>query len=214
MKKVALALSMMALLAAPLARADENSGFQGAIRTGFVLPFGQIYGSGTNSAGLGFGDSVTGFVPIMLEAGFRFNPNVMVGIFGQYAFGIAKNCDGAACSLSDFTAGIQAHYHFAPQEALDPWVGLGVGYEWLPLSVTTGSFSQDATYRGFQFVNLQFGVDFPVTSTFKLAPYASFALGQYSSGSTSGSAGSGSGDVTNTALHEFLTFGFRGSFNL
>jgi len=214
MKRLVLAVSMMALMAAPVARADENSGFQGAVRTGFILPFGQIYGTGTGSSGIAFGDSVTGFVPVMLEAGWRFNPNVMVGLYGQYAFGIAKNCEASSCSVSDFTVGVQAHYHFAPQEAVDPWGGVGFGYEWLPLSVTSGSSVLDVTYKGFQFVSFQFGVDFPVTSTFKLAPYVSFSLGQYSSGSASGNVVTGSGDVTDKSLHEFLTFGFRGSFNL
>ena len=214
MKKLALSLSMMALLAAPLARADESSGFQGAVRTGFTLPFGNVYGNGASSSGLAFSDSITGFIPVMLEAGYRFNPNVMVGAFGQYGFAIVKDCGATSCSAANISVGVQAHYHFAPVDSVDPWVGLGIGYEWLPLTFSQNGASQDVTYKGFQFINAQFGVDFPVTSAFRLAPYVSLALGQYSTGSASGALANGSGDITNTSLHEFLTFGFRGSFNL
>jgi hypothetical protein len=30
---------------------------------------------------------------------------------------------------------MQAHYHFMAREKLDPWIGLGFGYEWLNIFI-------------------------------------------------------------------------------
>lgn len=212
-KKAVLALFLSATLAAPLARADENTGFQLALRTGYTLPFGNA------AANAPLSDLFSGIIPFQVDAGWRFTPNVMVGAFFQFGLGLlsSKACDaGASCSGNDLVAGVQAHYHFAPQEKADPWAGLGVGYEWANFSQSgnNGSSNGELTFRGFQFVNIQAGVDFPISSGFRLAPFVQLAIGQYSTGTVSSGGQTGSGDITNTALHELLTFGVRGSINL
>ena len=138
--------------------------------------------------------------------------------FFQFGLGLlsSKACDpGASCTGNEIAAGLQAHYHFAPQEKADPWAGLGVGYEWANFSQSGSTSSNgDVTFKGFQFVNLQVGVDFPISSGFRLAPFVQLAIGQYSRGTVTSGGQSGSGDIANTALHELLTFGVRGAINL
>ena len=112
---------------------------------GFMLPLGSVTGGGSGTSASSFSDGFTGFIPAMVEAGYRFNPNLMVGAFFQFALGIAKDCGaGLSCSGNDLTVGLEAHYHFAPQEKADPWAGVGVGYEWLPISISQGGSSLGA----------------------------------------------------------------------
>jgi hypothetical protein len=118
--------------------------------------------------------------------------------------------------------GIQGQYHLSPAEKLDPWFGVGFGYELATMSVSGSvmgtSIDSSATYKGFEFLNLQGGADFKVSPAIGIGPFLSFSLGQYGSASTSGNAGgqsmSDSGDIDNTAIHEWFTFGVRGAFTL
>ena len=59
-------------------------------------------------------------------------------------------------------------------------------------------------------LTLQGGVDFPVAPNFKLAPFINLAIGSYTNASASGNSSSS----FNSAVHELLTVGLRGSFNL
>ncbi len=202
-----------AALVAPLAARAEfgpNPGLELAVRTGFVLPFGNIVGTSNNGTATTFSDSFTGFIPFVLEAGWRFTPHLMVGANFQFGYGLVKGCDQGSCSGNEVSLGVEVLYHFAPLETFDPWVGVGSGYEWLNVSGTSNGTTVDIGARGFQFINVQFGVEFPVARSFSLGPYVQFALGQYSSATINQT----SGDITNTALHEFLTFGFRGTLDL
>src|SRR5207237_6458268 len=115
----------------------------------------------------------------------------------------------SSCSGHDFRLGLDVHVHAAPAGAIDPWFGIGVGYEWLSISESSGAVSQDSTLRGFEFARAELGADFAVSPGFKLGPFASFSLGKYSDGSTSGILGSASGGLGDTKIHEWLLFGLR-----
>src|SRR5205807_1252970 len=116
--------TLVVAILAKAAHADEQHGLQLAVRGGFVLPLGGI--TQDNS----YGDYFTGFVPLRAEVGYRIDRNWMLGGFFQYAFGLPKNCpQGISCAGNVLAAGLQAHYHFVVREDIDPWVGLGFGYE-------------------------------------------------------------------------------------
>jgi len=114
--------------------------------------------------------------------------------------------------------GIQYLYHVKPPGELDPYFGVGFGYEWMSTDFTASaggaSSSSTVTTLGFEFVNVQLGLDVPVAEKFAIGPFAAFALGQYSSLSLSSDTVSASGDVAQKTLHEWLFLGVRGAFVL
>jgi outer membrane protein len=109
--------------------------------------------------------------------------------------------------------GLDSHYHLLPDQSVDPWVGLGVGYEILDFNVSVQGRSSTAA-NGFQFFNLQFGADYKALPNLGLGPFVMFGLGQYSNCSFSGSGAPSSCTVQETALHEWLTFGVRGEYDI
>jgi hypothetical protein len=95
----------------------------------------------------------------------------------------------------------------------DPWAGIGAGYEWLGSSRSSGAYSETLYDKGFQ-LNLQVGVDFPVAQSFFVAPFLTFAVGEYTTLSSRLGPGGYAEDITYSSLHELLTIGLRVSFNL
>jgi hypothetical protein len=173
-------------------------------------------------------DGIAGQIPLWLDVGYRALPELFVGAYFQYGFGFMgdlfdESCDvdGIDCSASDVRLGVQVHYHIMPFQSVDPWVGLGLGYEWLTLGAEGGGLETSTTARGFEFANFQAGADFLVGPKAAVGPFISFSLGQYSDASfdcspaTACGGFSGiDGDIENKALHEWLVLGVRGDFVL
>jgi hypothetical protein len=193
-------------LAAPLA-ARAGPGLEIAFRSGFELPFGDI------ASGAPLSDSFHGFVPLGLELGVRYTPELSAAVSFGYAVGLAKNCPGnSSCSGQEITLGLDFRYHLLSRDRVDPWVGIGAGFEWLGLSQTTGGTSADARVNGFEYVHAQMGVDLAASDKVRLGPYVQLGLGEYRSATVSAGGLSASGDFVDKALHEFLTLGLRVSF--
>lgn len=207
------ALAASCLLLSPAARADDGA-FELGARTGFTFPIGNAAGGDSNGAGLvALSDLFSGLIPLWLDAGYRFTPHIYLGAYFQYGHGLTRNCNpGYNCSGHDLMFGIDGRYHFLPRERVDPWVGVGVGYEVLSISVSGPGLSQDASFKGIEMLRLQGGLDFNITDAFHGGPFLAFSLGKYSSESTSGTLGGGSGDVVNKTFHELFTIGVRGAF--
>ena len=171
------------------------------LRLGYGLPMGN------ETEGAALSDRVSGMIPIWLDLGYMVTPNIMVGAYGQYGFASVKNCpSGSDCSAHDLRFGVQGQYLVSPGEQLDPWFGLGIGYESLAGSVD----GADGSMSGLEFANLQAGLDYAVMPDLGVGPFLSMSFGQYSSQSADGD----SSDISQTALHEWLTLGLRGAFRL
>jgi outer membrane protein W len=195
------------------------------LRLGYALPMGATAENNDGSSEK-MTDGVSGHFPIWLDVGYMVSPDVMVGLYGQYAFGavagpLKTECDrassaGISCSAADIRFGLQVQYHFSRPGQIDPWLGVGVGYELLKISISGAGQDGSTTAKGFEFANVQAGVDFKALHHFGVGPFVSFSLGQYDSTSNSGSIAeiSPGGDIPNPALHEWLTFGIRGAFTL
>ena len=206
--------------------ASDGGKFAIGLRLGYALPMGSSVGVGSGATAQEMTDVVSGQFPIWLDLGYMVTPNVMLGVYGQYGFTslagqIKTECDqasalGVSCSASDIRLGGQVQYHFSPSEKIDPWLGLGVGYEWMTISASGAGQDLSTTISGVEFANLQGGVDFKVMPNFGIGPFISLPLGQYGSVSNSGSgaASNPGGDISNKAIHEWLTFGARGAFTL
>jgi outer membrane protein W len=205
------------------ARADATAtGIEVGLRTGYALPLGNTVGAPSGATAPSLSDSVSGMVPIWVDAGYRSTPNMVVGAFFQYGIAFVNtgkeagcSTSGVSCSANDLMFGAQFHYHLMPDQTIDPWAGIGIGYEILNGSESAGGQSASSSFSGFQFVNLQIGGDYKVMPNLGVGPFVMFSLGEYSGCSTSvPGVSSGSCTINNTAMHEWLTFGIRGAYDI
>jgi outer membrane protein W len=199
------------------AEASEDSGLDLGLRLGYGIPLGSIANAPAGAGvGTSLSDYVSGQVPIWVDAGYRFTPNIMAGLYFQYGFAFPSDtvCQNtSSCSGSDVRFGVQGQYRISPHESVDPWLGIGVGYEWLTLSTMVAGLDSSLGLRGWEFLHLQGGVDFKVADGFGVGPFIDFSLAEYMTGSADGGGTSISGDVRDKALHEWLTLGVRGVYD-
>jgi outer membrane protein W len=214
---VAVILSSLAVASiSQNASAQEAGGFEVGLRTGYAIAMGD---SAKNSP---LSDSVSGQIPIWLDAGYRINPSWYVGAYGQYGFGMVASkvkdacaATGRSCSAHDIRFGANVHYHIMPAESFDPWVGLGLGYEIMSTSSSGGGGPDgSSSAKGFEFLNVQVGGDYKVTPQLGIGPFVSFSVGQFSSASASSAGVEVSGDIPDKGIHEWLTLGVRGVYDV
>jgi opacity protein-like surface antigen len=159
--------------------------------------------AGNSTAGRSLGSDFSGAVPLSLDLLYRFDRYFSAGFYVTYAPGFAKDCPaGSTCSQSFTRFGLQAAYTFDRSGSLRPWLGIGVGYEWLHLDVPAGS----GTLSGFEWANLQVGGDFAATARLFVGPYVAMSFGQFSDASA---ASIPSGD---RRFHEWITVGLRAQY--
>lgn len=195
-------------------------------RTGFGLPLG--------SASAGTGDDfdlyTAGQVPFWFDLGVHFAEHFSAGMYLSYGFGILSDewselCEGVeaaspgldiTCSSSDVRLGVQFHAHILPGSVVDPWVGVGTGWEWLSITQRASSGFQSASrtfsMSGFEMFNLQAGVDFALTRRLGLGPFVTFSNGTFNSAKLScenTACNDESVDIENTASHQWLMFGAK-----
>jgi outer membrane protein W len=166
------------------------------LRLGYGIPMGDTSKDNKLS------DFVSSIIPIWIDAGYMVTPNIMVGLYFQYALANFKDCDD--CSGNDMRFGVQGQYHISPAEKINPWLGLGIGYEILSES------ESDSSVKGMEFLNLQGGADFALADAIGVGPFVSFSLGQYSSAKFAGN------EVPDfeKAMHQWLVIGAKGTFGL
>jgi hypothetical protein len=238
--RVTTALLAAALLAASPIRAEEVSAAQRdeprlhlGLRTGFGLPLGKF----ADVRNAGFADSdvnalrddTHGAIPLWLDAGYRITPHLMLG--GYFMFGIvlpkvapaaaplSGGCpEGVDCSATGVRFGIQAQYAFSPGRFVNPWVGLGLGYEWIRTGLEGELFSNrieaSASHSGPELLHVQGGVDLELNRSLALGPFASLSGMQYTTCSTELSGEEVDCEIEDPAWHGWLVFGVRGTLGL
>lgn len=200
-------LTLGVVLAALTIPTASNAQFSLGLRLGFAPAMGDA------SKGNPMTDGVKSQIPLQVDAMFGLSPAVAVGGYLSYGFGqlnsdLSDSCDavGVDCSISDLRIGAQATYSFiAPSRQFVPWLGAGIGLEWLTEKVSAGGVSASADAFGIEFLNLQAGGDYKVSEQFAIGPYAMVSIGRYSS--VEGN------DIPEKAVHEWLYFGVRGRFD-
>jgi len=191
--------------------------FEVALRVGIGVPLGSAYQQldGTDVS-LGDWSSIT--IPVQLDLGVRLGGSWFLGGYFSYGFaGSAKASFNAftcgsgdvSCSPKTLRFGGQVHWHPLGNVSTDPWIGIGSGYEKVSLGVSDPSGDGSLDISGWEFANLQLGIDFALGSAVKIGPWVSFSVGQYSSaGGSSGGSGA-SVDITNKTVHEWFMGGVR-----
>ncbi|MBZ4420405.1 outer membrane beta-barrel protein [Myxococcus sp. RHSTA-1-4] len=165
--------------------AEQPRGFSLGLRTGAGVPFGKSRGTEDPDGGK-MSNFVSRTIPLQVDAGYFFNSHLYVGAFFQYGVTrLAQDClEGMSCSASQLRFGVNAAYHFQSRRALEPWVGLGIGYERIDssasLTIIYGPMRVESSTQGFEFASLQGGLDYRLNNTFSVGPFATFTMGQYS----------------------------------
>jgi outer membrane protein W len=211
-KLSALTLSLLA----PAALADGNDGDNGrGFALGLRAGYGVAFGEANANANESLNEGISGAIPVQLDAGYFLTSHLYLGGSFQYApVMLADDCEeGFSCSSNMMRFGVTLAYHAAPFKTVDPWVGLGVGYERLTVSSSSAPFGEFSTsFSGFEFAALQGGVDFKLTSRFAVGPFATFTVGQYSTRSTTFEGQSASEGIDEKALHFWLMGGIKAQY--
>ena len=142
--------------------------------------------------------------PIVVDVGYRLSEFVFVGAVGQIALGtLGSGSCGPTDSCLEWNGRVGAEVQLHPlgrAGRLDPWFGVGFGYEWQ----TYQGSSETLTVSGFDFLNVDVGLDFPV-GKIHLGPFFGFTLGQFSHASDSGKSNS----IDDKALHYWFCLGLK-----
>ena len=207
------------LLASKAGAQDLPPAVELGARLGYGLPLGDVDTRAALAGTVGdpLGQTIGGMVPIWIDGGYRFAPRWFGGLFFAYAPGLLggalqTEC-GHVCSVFDMRVGAEVHYHLAPGTRWDPWLGAGLGYEWLHIGVSNGAYSPSSAElwaSGFELANLQAGLDVPVGTRVHIGPFVALTTAVYSWNSSLPSSSTFGGP----ALHAWVVLGVRGTINL
>jgi hypothetical protein len=187
------------------------------VKVAYAVPVGNVWGSSTWDE---FGyhpawpmsDTWTGAVPLGVGGRYRFTPGLSAGVYFQWgpAFVTSSGTSGVAgTSGYDMRVGIEAVYGFLPDASWNPWVSLGTGWEWTQVSGQGAS----VTPNGWEFLNVQAGVDYRLSPTFALGPYLGFVGGNYTNITATGTSEGWGGAIPSggRAFHGWIQFGVKGT---
>lgn len=162
-----------------------QTGFQMALRTGVMIPFGDAAKNTSMS------DVVGPQVPIIVELGGKPIPNLFIGGFLGFGFGgaagkLADACTNAnaGCVAVSFQLGVEVQYHISPGEKINPWVGYGLGIGSVAVGGSVNGQDFSSAAGGFDFAHLMGGLDFRLNKTIGLGPLVDFTAGTYSTTTT------------------------------
>ena len=183
-----------------------DSGPRFGVRTGLARPIGSAFAGSSAMS-----DTIYGYVPLRLDAGYRIERHFYVGIDAQLAAIIPAGCtSGYSCSGMDTRLGVMVAYHLLPTKLVDPYLGIGVGYEVLHTTRSVDSTSVDITARGFELFDAELGADLRLGRSWRIGPVISGSVARYTSVAVNGIE---STDFT-TLLHAWAMVGVRGAFDL
>lgn len=155
----------LALAAAPALANEKPDAVLSAhagVRAAYALPFGVFTGEGDP---LYLYNIYLGTVPLWVDLEMAIHSKFRMGLFAQYAPGHVRGGCDSSCTASDLGVGLQVSYHFKPRKRMDPWVGLGIGYEWTNLDIPGFSMS----YQG-PALHLQAGGDYGIAGPMRIGP--------------------------------------------
>lgn len=235
-RALATALLVLGCASAGLARADETPAerLHLALRTGFGLPLG-AYADVRTVAGFrdtnvnALADDTYGAIPLWIDVGYRLTPHWMVGVYAMAGFVLPKTAEsadplgggcpeGLDCTAFGVRLGLQGQYRFSPSERLDPWVGLGIGYEWIWSNLNGELFNipidASTSYAGPDLVHLQGGLDVALGEGVSLGPFLSVSAMRYTACATELAGDEVDCELSEQSWHGWLMFGARGALEL
>ena len=199
-------LPLVAVLAWPgevyAQRPAKTGAFEIGGRAGLEFPVGRRF---ENSEDISY-SWPTGF-PLWLDLGYRYRGNWLFGGFAMFAPVSTANCPASSCSATHVRIGGQVHYHFAPENKIDGFIGGGLSYEWLAFTAS-GFTDTSVTLGGFEWLHIQGGADFKVSDKVAIGPFGAIFFGQYSSYKVRDRFATAEPRIDGS-LHQWLMIGFR-----
>ena len=215
------------LFAGASARADGaptappvQRGFEIALRVGYAPPYGRTDRSHDRLAA-----DLTGQLGFSVDVGYRINERVYAGVFGHYGLVFPACYDeyiAGTCTGFDLRAGVAVQVHLWPRGPIDPWVGVGLGYEYLRWDLD-GYFidnqhsSSSRRFYGFEFGSIQIGADYRVGRHLGIGPFFALTVAQFTHYDAA-FANNGSpyhlADDTGDSAHGWVFFGMHAVYDL
>lgn len=190
----------------------ERTGFQLALRTGVAIPFGEA------DKGEKMSDITSLQVPLIVDIGAKVIPQLFLGGYFGFGFGgaggkLADDCSAssASCISVGLRIGVEAQYHILPGAGVNPWLGYGIGYESLALSMSNDGDDASVGSGGLEFAHFMGGADVRLNRKFGIGPFVDVALGRYSTFSTEFNGNSISRNIDDSlrTTHGWVMFGAR-----
>lgn len=197
---------------------DGLSGLQAELGIGVALPAGDV---GDNWGKLS--DATVFAVPMDINLGYRLSERLGIGAYFLIAPAFPGQdlalCDGADhCRAIMVRLGVHAQYHFAPRAGIDPWLGLGAGWEVSTVTAavepTVGGEELQSSfgYNGPVLADARLGVDFGIPEA-GWGPYVGLAVGRFQKVRASCDLcmpESVSDSIDEQAFHVWLSLGVQG----
>lgn len=207
--------------------AAERTGFSTGLRLGLGVPLGKAVRD-PFGAERDLNDLTPWRAPVWVDLGYALSGAVTIGAYAQVGVGgVGDSCVGD-CDWSDIRVGGEAEWRFVPGAPVNPWLGVGLGWEWLSFRQLVSAEVTDemgntvtATGRvaerfGGPELMLHGGVDFQVEDALRIGPYASATVSQYLTDSFSCTPANelcpGDGSIDGSALHAWIGVGLRGAY--
>lgn len=206
---------------------ENRTGFTTGLRTGLGVPLGKA-GQDFTGAARDLSDLTSWRAPIWIDVGYSPSGSTTLGAYLQVGVGGTGDSCIADCDWSDLRIGASAEWRLLPGAAVDPWIGVGLGYEWLSYRVLISAMIENedgvletvrgrATERfGGPELLLHGGVDFQVDDALRIGPYASATAGQYLTDSYRCQPASDlcpeDGSIDGAAFHSWIGVGVRGAY--
>lgn len=204
----------------PAARAEDPDpgapepvvAFTAAARISAAFPMGSVL-TDPATGPLLISELVALSIPLQVDVGITLHRRWFVGAYVQYAWSFMQvgQCEvGESCSVTGLRVGLQATYAFRDHGG--PWAGLGTGWEWMFTSISSATFTRKVDVSGWEFGNVQAGWDVEVSPGWKVGPWFSVSVGEFSRATLSGGGTIIEQTISNTAVHGWLQFGLKGTF--
>ncbi len=148
--------------------------------------------------------------PIQIDAGWAFGP-LVVGAYGSWGYARVGMC-GGSCDGSVVRTGLEAAWTFGKVLELrgaEPWVGGGTGYEWATARRAGAGSTVTTTWRGFELLSVQGGLDWQVARRLAVGPFLLVGVGRYTNMALDTGFDSASVELTQKAVHAWIAVGVR-----
>jgi hypothetical protein len=186
-----------ASLVAQLQAAPTYPTFEIAFRSGLSVPTGDV------RSGVPLKDIADLQAPLHLDIGARVARHVFVGGYASVGIGDTSThyvCPADDCAGRTVHLGAQVHVHILPQHPIDPWLGVGFGYEWF---FTSGS--PKTSMEGLELVRPMAGFDVRLSPHVALGPFVDGTVAKYSFFESATNAT----HIDDTRVHSWITLGLR-----
>jgi hypothetical protein len=219
---------------APLAAADTNPrpeagdgdppatrGLQIAVDLGYAMPFGQLDGGSSvgvdgirrpNTLARFYGPQGLG----ALEVGAKVHDHVYVGAYLAGSVGGAGTELSTDCGASNVSCrtglvryGVAFRFHFRPARTLNPWAGVGLGFERASLDIRAPRGPALLETSGFE-APLSLGMDVRLSRYVGIGPKLDVTVAQYWSVKIELPNRVDAGKLQNQDVHAWVNLGVRG----